>query len=303
MNIRENVPAPAADSAAFGGTDSADFLRALRSGNDLSNELLARAAREGNGEAKNELFRRNQKLVTKYAAQYVGIFGSTLDMEELISAGNLGLLRAVDLFDAARGYSFSTYAVWWIRQAIYRDIQEHGYIIRIPNHMHERIGRVIRAESELLIQGKKSGNRVAAIVEALKDRNQPLTEDQVIECLQLRENIMRNKSQDMPVGEDEEAVLSDFIPADPSNSPEYLLERHAVKSDLAAVLNTLNPREREVLILRYGLDGKGIRTLEEIGKTYGVTRERIRQLEKQALRKLRIIAEKVDLGIYLEDIA
>ena len=303
MNIRENVPAPAADGVVFGGTDSADFLRALRSGNDLSNELLARAAREGNGEAKNELFRRNQKLVTKYAAQYVGIFGSTLDMEELISAGNLGLLRAVDLFDAARGYSFSTYAVWWIRQAIYRDIQEHGYIIRIPNHMHERIGRVIRAESELLIQGKKSGNRVAAIVEALKDTNQPLTEDQVIECLQLRENIMRNKSLDMPVGEDEEAVLSDFIPADPSNSPEYLLERHAVKSDLAAVLNTLNPREREVLILRYGLDGKGVRTREEIGKTYGVTRERIRQLEKQALRKLRTIAEKVDLGIYLEDIA
>ena len=295
-------PAPLTAGAVFGGNDDRDFLLALRKGN-LSNEFLAKAAREGNEEAKNELFRKNQKLVTKYAAKYVGIYGNTLDLKELESAGNFGLLRALRLFDVSRGYSFTTYAVWWIRQSIYREIQHNGYTVRIPVHMQERIHRVMRAESELVRHGKMTGNRIAAIVKALKDSNQPLTEDQVVECLLLKENVMHCKSLDMPVGEDEDTFLGDFVPADPRNNPEFQLELLAMKSDLAEVLNTLKPREQEVLTLRYGLDGNGTRTLEEVGKEYGVTRERIRQIEMKAIRKLRYPAKKAELDIYLEQIA
>ena len=304
LAVEDDVqPAFLTDGNVFGSNDPADFHFTLRSNSNLSNELLAKAAQEGNEEAKNELFLKNKRLVTKHAAQYVGINGNTLNMKELESAGNFGLLKAMERFDVSRGYYFSTYAVWWIRQSIFRDIQDNGYTVHIPVHMREKIRRVMRAESDLIRRGKMTGDRIAAIVEALKDTNQPLTEKQVVECLRLRKNVMHCKSLDMPVGEDEEAFLGDFVPADPHSNPEYQLEQMAMKSDLAELLNTLTPREREVLTLRYGLDGNGNRTLEEVGKDFGVTRERIRQIEAKALRKLRYPAKKANLEIYLEEIA
>ena len=289
---------PLFDNSVFGGNDPAacSWLQMRRG--FLSNEQLAKATHAGNEDALNVLCGQNQKLVMKYAVRYTGVYGNNLTTEELISAGNVGLMKAIERFDENLGYAFSTYAVWWIRQAIFREIANNGFTIRIPVHMHEKIHKITRMESELAHKGLTTLERIAEIAKALGN-----SEDQVMECILLRQQVMRCASLDMPVDEESDTVLGNFIPADQKDNPEAMLDEIALKTDLDALLDKLNFRERMVIEARFGLDGMGLRRLEEIGRELGVTRERVRQIETKALRKLRAYADRAHLNEYLEEIA
>lgn len=289
---------PLYDNSVFGGNDPADLSRFQKRNVFLKNELLAKIAREGNEEALNTICAQNQKLVMKYAVRYTGMYGNNLSTDDLISAGNIGLVKAVERFNYDLGYAFSTYAVWWIRQAIFREIADNGYTIRIPVHMHEKINRITRMESELFSKGLTLPERITAIAETMG-----INEDQVMECIQLRKQVMKCTSLDMPMNEDTDAVLGDFVAAARKDNPENLLDQMCLRSDLMDVLQTLTAREAQIITKRYGLDGMGQHTLEELGKEMGVTRERIRQIEQKALRKLRHPSRSRKLKDYLEDVA
>lgn len=294
---------PLYDNRIFGGNDPVDFTSVLRRKAALSNEMLAKLAHEGNQEALGELWVKNQKLVMKYANQYTGMYGNKLTTDDLISAGNIGFMKAVRRFDYSLGNAFSTYAVWWIRQAIFREIADNGYTIRIPVHMHEKIRKVLKLENELIRRRMaRRCDRITEIVRLLKDTNTPMNEEQVIECMQLGLQ-MNMASLDMPVREDSDAVLGDFIPAPEQDNPENQLVRIALKDDLDKVMENLTSRERDVIFARFGLDGFGQRTLEEVGKEMHVTRERVRQIEAKAMRRLKMFATKAHLDDYMADFA
>ena len=294
----DDADQPRYDKNIFGGNDpgACSWLQ-MRKG-FLSNEQLAKAAHTGNEDARNALCGQNQRLVMKYAVRYTGVYGNNLSTEDLISAGNEGLMKAIDRFDENLGFAFSTYAVWWIRQAILREIANNGYTIRIPVHMHEKIHKITRMESDLAHKGLNTLERIAEIAKALD-----YSEDQVMECILLRQQVMRCASLDMPVNDDTDAVLGDFVPAERKDNPECLLDQIALKSDLESLMNKLNFREKMVLEARFNLDGMGSRTLEEVGQELHVTRERARQIEANALRKLRMYASRAHLNEYLEEIA
>ena len=291
----DSADQPLFDHSVFGGNDptACSWLQMRRG--FQSNEQLAKAAHAGNRDAWNALCSQNQKLVMKYAVRYTGMYGNNLSTEELISAGNEGLVKGIERFDETLGFAFSTYVVWWIRQSIFREIANNGYTIRIPVHMHEKIHKITRMESELARKGLGLQERITEIARALGN-----SEDQVMECIQLRQQVMKCASLDMPLKDDTDAVLGDFVPADEKDNPENLLELMCLKTDLLDVLHTLTAREEQIIIKRYGLDGMGERTLEEIGKELGVTRERIRQIEQKAMRKLAHPSRSRLLKDYLE---
>jgi RNA polymerase primary sigma factor len=249
---------------------------------------LAQRIENGDQIAKKKLAEANLRLVVSIAKRYVGRGMLFLD---LIQEGNLGLIKAVEKFNYRKGFKFSTYATWWIRQAITRAIADQARTIRIPVHMVETINKLIRVSRQLLqeLGREPQPEEVAKIME--------MPVDKVREIMKIAQEPV---SLETPIGEEEDSHLGDFIPDDEAPAPAEAAAFTMLKEQLINVLDTLTPREEKVLRLRFGLDDGRARTLEEVGKKFNVTRERIRQIEAKALRKLRHPSRSKKLKDYLD---
>ena len=259
-------------------------LLSLEEETELSERIAA-----GDEEAKNILAESNLRLVVSIAKRYVGRGMLFLD---LIQEGNIGLMKAVEKFDANKGYKFSTYATWWIRQAITRAIADQARTIRVPVHMVETINKLSRFQRQLTLEL----NREPTDEELAKKMG--MTTDRVREVIKIAQDPV---SLETPIGEEDDSHLGDFVKDERSMSPEEYTIHELLKDEISDVLLTLTEREEQVLRLRFGLDDGSCKTLEEVGQMFGVTRERIRQIEAKALRKLRHPSRSRKLKDFLND--
>lgn len=257
-----------------GGKEAEDKFASGIQMSDEERKICEKAIKKGN-DAKKRLAEANLRLVVSIAKRYVGRGMLFLD---LIQEGNLGLIKAVEKFDSTKGFKFSTYATWWIRQAITRAIADQARTIRIPVHMVETINKVIRVSRQLL----QSLGHDPTPEEIAQEMDMPV--DRVRDILKIAQEPV---SLETPIGEEEDSHLGDFIPDDDAPEPAEAASFMLLKEQLVEVLQTLTPREEKVLRLRFGIEDGHTRTLEEVGKEFNVTRERIRQIEAKALRKLR----------------
>ena len=247
----------------------------------VPNKFLIRLIQNGDEQARQDLCVKNSRLVGKFALKYSELLSNKLEIEDLIQEGNIGLITAAEKFDFTKDTAFSTYAVYWIEQAVSRAIIDTGLTVRLPVHLVEKILKATKLDREFQMQNVDTRRRLELIAKEMET-----TEEEVRRFFKLRDVYLYIKSLDEPVNEESDTLLKDFIP-DEKNPLEETVTLVLLREQLEKVLGTLTGREREVLNLRYGLEDGKERTLEEVGKIFDVTRERIRQIEAKALRKLR----------------
>ncbi|MBR5090653.1 MAG: sigma-70 family RNA polymerase sigma factor [Ruminiclostridium sp.] len=247
-----------------------------------SNATLCALIQQGNMQAKQDICIKNQRLVSKYAASYYGYYGSDLDIEDLEQAGYMGLIDAAENFDLSRDTAFSTYATPKIISYIVRESINTGFTIRLPVHIVEKVAKVTKLDATFDSQNLSYEERMTAISDELQ-----IPVEEVKYLLSIRQQFMQCTSLNIPVGEEQETELEEFIRDDDSPSVEDEVDNLMLSERIDKVLSTLNPKEKKIIMFRFGFIDGNIYTLEEIGKLYGVTRERVRQIEAKALRKLK----------------
>ena len=282
--LAKRIEAGVEASVQLAELDAAGELGGL----DVDEARRLQALADDGDDAKSSLIQANLRLVVSIAKRYVGRGMQLLD---LIQEGNMGLMRAVEKFDYTKGFKFSTYATWWIRQAITRSIADQARTIRIPVHMVESINRVHRVQRQLVQQLERD----PTIDELAEEVG--MTPERVREIQRISLDLL---SLDAPVGEEDDSYLADFIKDDGAEEPDDVATRQMLQNEVRNVLGELNEREKDVVIMRFGLDDEQPRTLEEVGKHFGVTRERIRQIESKTLAKLRHPHRSQKLREYLE---
>ncbi|MCR5701819.1 MAG: sigma-70 family RNA polymerase sigma factor [Lachnospiraceae bacterium] len=260
-----------------------------------SNDMLCMLIQEGNMQARQDICVKNKLLVDKYVNAYLRYFGNHLDFEDLEQVGFIGLLKAAEKYDIRRDSAFSTYAVFWIKQSIVREVMDNGFVIRVPVHVMEQIGKMTRLDNEYSFKGYDFNERIVLVASDMQ-----IPEEKVQYLLGVRQHYLSYSSLNTPVGEEEDTELEDLYYDKSQELIEDVVSSTMLREQLVEVFSTLTEREQKVLRLRYGLDDGRNRTLEEVGKEFNVTRERIRQVEAKALRKLRHPARSRKLRDYLD---